>query len=78
MTEAEGVSEMIDEKKVKEIKKNIKFLEAKKKRYDKEKSRLEGKYGEKKKEIMDEVEEPKKMGYGEAVKEMLKARGLKK
>ena len=78
MTEAEGVSEMVDKKKVKEIQRNIKFLEAKKKRYDKEKSRLEGKYGEKKKEIMDEVEEPKKMGYGEAVKEMLKAKGLKK
>lgn len=78
MTEAEGVSDMVDKKKVKEIQRNIKFLEAKKKRYDKEKSRLEGKYGEKKKEIMDEVEEPKKMGYGEAVKEMLKAKGLKK
>ena len=78
MTEAEGVSEMVDKKKVKEIQRNIKFLEAKKKRYDKEKSRLEGKYGEKKKEIMDEVEEPKKMSYGEAVKEMLKAKRLKK
>ena len=78
MTEAEGVSDMVDKKKVKEIQRNIKFLEAKKKRYDKEKSRLEGKYGEKKKEIMDEVEEPKKMSYGEAVKEMLKAKGLKK
>ena len=87
MTEAEGVSEMIDEKKVKEIKKNIKFLEAKKKRYDKEKARLEGKYGEKKKEVMDEEletpneeagEQVEKMGYAEAVKEMLKRKGLKK
>lgn len=78
MTEADGMSDMVDKKKVKEIQKNIKFLEAKKKRYDKEKSRLEGRYGKKKKEIMDEVEEPKKMGYAEAVKEMLRKKGLKK
>jgi len=78
MTEAEGVSDMVDKKKVKEIQRNIKFLEAKKKRYDKEKARLEGKYGEKKKEIMDEVGEPKKtMRYKDAVKEMLKRKGLK-
>jgi hypothetical protein len=87
MTEAEGVSEMVDKKKVKEIQRNIKFLEAKKKRYDTEKSRLEGKYGEKKKEVMgEELETPneeageqvEKMGYAEAVKEMLKRKGLKK
>jgi len=87
MTEAEGVSEMVDKKKVKEIQKNIKFLEAKKKKYEKEKARLEGKYGEKKKEVMgEELETPneeageqvEKMGYAEAVKEMLKRKGLKK
>ena len=103
MTEAEGVSEMVDKKKVKEIQRNIKFLEAKKKRYEKEKARLEGKYGEKKKEVVDEYfdltkhdddptsmdeeletpneeagEQVEKMGYAEAVKEMLKRKGLKK
>ena len=80
MTEGEGVAEMVDKKKVKELKKNIKFLEAKKKRYEKDKARMEGKYGKKEdKELMDEEKEaPKKMGYGEAVKEMLKSKGLKK
>ena len=87
MTEAEGVSEIVDKNKVKEIQKNIKFLEGKKKKYEKEKARLEGKYGEKKKEVMDEEletpneeagEQVEKMGYAEAVKEMLKRKGLKK
>ena len=87
VTEADGMSDMVDKKKVKEIQKNIKFLEGKKKKYEKEKARLEGKYGEKKKEIMDEEletpneeagEQVEKMGYAEAVKEMLKRKGLKK
>ena len=78
---------MVDEKKVKEIQRNIKFLEAKKKRYEKEKARLEGKYGGKKKKVMDEEletpneeagEQVEKMSYAEAVKEMLKTKGLKK
>jgi len=88
VTEGEDVAEMVDKKKVKEIQNNIKFLEAKKKRYEKEKARMEAKYGDKeKKKLMDEeLETPneedgdqvEKMSYAEAVKEMLKTRGLKK
>lgn len=88
VTEGEDVAEMVDKKKVKELKKNIKFLEGKKKRYEKEKARMEGKYGKKKdKELMDEEletpneeagEQVEKMGYAEAVKEMLKNKGIKK
>jgi hypothetical protein len=86
VTEGDDVAEMVDKKKVKEMKKNIKFLEGKKKRYEKEKARMEGKYG-KKKELMDEEletpneeagEQVEKMGYAEAVKEMLKNKGIKK
>ena len=45
MTEADGMSDMVDKKKVKEIKRNLKFLESKKKRYLSEKAKLGKKYG---------------------------------
>jgi len=54
MTEADGMSDMVDKKKVKEIRSNIKFLEAKKKRYHKEKSKMESRYGTKEKEMIEE------------------------
>jgi hypothetical protein len=47
MTEADGMSDMVDKTKVKEIKRNLKFLESKKKRYLSEKAKLDKKYGTK-------------------------------
>lgn len=56
MTEGDEVSDMVDKKKVKEIKRNLKFLESKKKRYMAEKAKLDSKYGTK--DIIKEKEDP--------------------
>lgn len=56
MTEGDEVSDMVDKKKVKEIKRNLKFLESKKKRYMAEKAKLDNKYGTK--DIIKEKEDP--------------------
>jgi hypothetical protein len=72
MTEADGMSDMVDKKKVKEIKRNLKFLENKKKRYLSEKAKLDKKYGVKtmiEEEKVDPTIEDEKMA-GKAMQSM--------